>query len=237
MTSMSIADNIARVRERIAAAAQRVGRDPGSVTLMAVSKTVEPARILEAYAAGVRVFGENRVQEFQEKLPALAALKNAEWHLIGHLQTNKARKSVEIFYAVDSLDSLRLAQKLDQAAAELNKAFPVLMEINVGGEISKSGVPLDSPDLEDLLRGAVRLEHLEIRGLMAVPPLTDHPDGARPYFRLLRDLRDSIAARKLPRIRMDVLSLGMSHDFEVAIEEGSTSVRVGTAIFGERPHP
>jgi hypothetical protein len=234
---MSIAENIARVRERIAAAAQRVGRDPGSVTLMAVSKTVEPARILEAYAAGVRVFGENRVQEFQEKLPALAGLNEAEWHLIGHLQTNKARKSVEIFRAVDSVDSPRLAQKLDQAAAELNKVFPVLIEINVGGEISKSGVPLDSPELEALLSGAARLEHLEIRGLMAVPPLTDNPDAARPYFRLLRDLGDSIAARKLPRIRMDVLSLGMSHDFEVAIEEGSTSVRVGTAIFGERPKP
>jgi PLP dependent protein len=237
MAAASIAENIARVRERIAAAAQRVGRDPGSVTLMAVSKTVEPARILEAYAAGVRVFGENRVQEFQEKLPALAGLNEAEWHLIGHLQTNKARKSVEIFHAVDSVDSLRLAQKLDQAAAELNKVFPVLIEINVGGEISKSGVPLDSPELEALLSGSARLEHLEIRGLMAVPPLTDHPDGARPYFRLLRDLRDSIAARKLPRVRMDVLSLGMSHDFEVAIEEGSTSVRVGTAIFGERPKP
>ena len=234
---MSIAENVARVRERIARAARRVGRDPASVTLMAVSKTVEPARILDAYAAGVRVFGENRVQEFQEKSPALAALKDTEWHLIGHLQSNKARKSVELFQAVDSLDSPRLAEKLDQAAAQLNKMLPVLIEINVGGEASKSGIPLDSPDLETLLRGAAGLEHLEIRGLMAVPPLTENPEATRPYFRLLRDLRDSIAARQLPRIGMDVLSLGMSHDFEVAIEEGSTCVRVGTAIFGERLRP
>ena len=234
---MSIAANVARVRERIAAAARRVGRDPASVTLMAVSKTVEPARILDAYAAGIRVFGENRVQEFQEKSPALASLNASEWHLIGHLQSNKARKSVELFQAVDSLDSLRLGEKLDQAAAQLNKALPVLIEINVGGESSKSGIPLDSPDLEELLRAAGRLEHLEIRGLMAVPPLTGTPEAARPYFRLLRDSRDSIAARKLPRIGMDVLSLGMSHDFEIAIEEGSTCVRVGTAIFGERLRP
>ena len=234
---MSIAENVTRVRERIVAAAKRVGRDPDSVTLMAVSKTVEPARIFEAYAAGVRVFGENRVQEFQEKFTALAALKDARWHLIGHLQTNKARKSVEAFHAVDSLDSLRLAQKLEEAAVQLNKTLPVLIEINVGGESSKSGVPLDSPELEDLLRGAARLERMEIRGLMAVPPLTENPDAARPYFRLLRDLRDSIAARRLPRIGMDTLSIGMSHDFEVAIEEGSTCVRVGTAIFGERPRP
>jgi PLP dependent protein len=234
---MSIAENIARVRERMAGAAKKVGRDPHSVTLMAVSKTVEPARIIEAYRAGLRVFGENRLQEFQEKSPALAEIKEAEWHLIGHLQTNKARKSAETFNAVDSVDSLRLAEKLDQAAAQMNKVLPVLIEINVGGESSKSGVPLDSPELDDLLRGVARLEHLEVRGLMAVPPLTKDPEGARPYFRLLRDLRDSIAARELPRIRMDVLSLGMSHDFEVAIEEGSTCVRVGTSIFGERPKP
>jgi pyridoxal phosphate enzyme (YggS family) len=234
---MSIAENIAHVRERMAAAAKRVGRDPNSITLMAVSQTVEPARIIEAYRAGLRVFGENRVQEFQDKSAALAELAEAEWHLIGHLQTNKARKSVELFQAVDSVDSLRLAQKLDQAAAQFNKVLPVLIEINVGGESSKSGIPLDSPDLDELLHGAAQLEHLEVRGLMAVPPLTEDPEGARPYFRLLRDLRDSIAGRRLPRIGMDALSLGMSHDFETAIEEGSTCIRVGTAIFGERPRP
>jgi pyridoxal phosphate enzyme (YggS family) len=234
---MSIAENVARVRERIAAAARRVGRNPDSVTLMAVSKTVEWERILQASAAGIRVFGENRVQEFQDKLPALAGIKDAEWRLIGHLQTNKAKKAVEIFHAVDSVDSLRLAQKLDQAAAQMNKVLQVLIEINVGGEGSKSGVPLDSPELEDLLLGVTRLEHLEVRGLMAVPPFAKNPEATRPYFRLLRDRRDTIAARKLPRLQMNVLSIGMSHDFEVAIEEGSTCVRVGTAIFGERAQP
>ncbi len=234
---MAIAENVARVRDRMARAAGRVGRSPDSVTLMAVSKTVDPERIREAYAAGVRVFGENRVQEFQEKLPALAELRDAEWHLIGHLQTNKARKGAEVFHAVDSVDSLRLAQKLDQAAAGLDKVLPVLIEINIGSEESKSGVPLDSPALDDLLRGVAQLEHIHVRGLMAVPPLAQNPEATRPYFRLLRDLRDTLAGRKLPRVQMDVLSIGMSHDFEVAIEEGSTCVRVGTAIFGERPKP
>jgi pyridoxal phosphate enzyme (YggS family) len=235
MPTISIAENIARVRERMARAARRVGRNPDSVTLMAVSKTMDSERIRQAFAAGIRVFGENRVQEFQEKFPALSGLAGAEWHLIGHLQTNKAKKAAEIFCAVDSVDSLRLAEKLDQAAAALGKTLPVLIEINVGGEESKSGVPLDSPELEDLLRGMARLEHLEVRGLMTVPPFVENPEATRPYFRLLRDLRDQIAQRKLPRVRMEVLSMGMSHDFEVAIEEGSTCVRVGTAIFGERP--
>jgi hypothetical protein len=234
---MSIADNIAQVRERIAAAAARVGRDPHSITLMAVSKTVEPERIRQAIESGVRVLGENRVQEFESKFPRPDDRRDAEWHLIGHLQTNKARKAVELFDAIDSLESVRLAEKLNQAAEAMGKVLPVLIEINVGGEESKTGIPLDSPDLDGLLHAMPRFEHLQVRGLMAVPPFTPHPEAARPYFRLLRDLRDAIAARRLPRIQMDVLSLGMSHDFEVAIEEGSTCVRVGTAIFGERPKP
>ena len=234
---MSIAENIAHVRSQIAAAAARVKRSPDSITLMAVSKTVEPERVRQAYAAGLRVFGENRVQEFAEKAAALKDLKDAEWHLIGHLQSNKAKKAAELFHAVDSIDSLRLAEKLDVAAEQMGKILPVFIEIKVGAEETKAGIPLDSPELEDLLRGAAGLEHLEIRGLMTVPPYTENPEGARMYFRLLRDLRDKIAARKLPRIQMNVLSMGMSHDFEVAIEEGSTCVRVGTAIFGARPNP
>jgi pyridoxal phosphate enzyme (YggS family) len=234
---MSVADNVNAIRERIVRAATRVGRAAGSVTLMAVSKTVEPERIKQAYAAELRVFGENRVQEFEGKSGALSELKNAEWHLIGHLQGNKARKAAELFHAVDSVDSLRLAEKLNSAAAEANRKLTVLIEIKVGLEESKAGIPLDSPELENLLRAAPKLESLQIRGLMTVPPFTEDPEGARPYFRLLRDLRDQIAARKLPSIQMDVLSMGMSHDFEVAIEEGSTCVRVGTAIFGERPQP
>ena len=234
---MSVADNVAEIRERIARAASRVGRNPDSVTLMAVSKTVEPERIKEAYAAGLRVFGENRVQEFEGKSAALSELKDAEWHLIGHLQSNKAKKAAELFHAIDSVDSLRLAERLNQAATEAGKKLAVLIEIKVAEEESKAGVSLDSPELENLLRAAPQLESLQIRGLMTVPPFTDDPQGARPYFRLLRDLRDQIAARKLPGIQMDALSMGMSHDFEVAIEEGSTCVRVGTAIFGARPKP
>jgi len=201
---------------------------------MAVTKTHPPERIREAYAAGLRLFGENRVQEFAGKAPALADLAGAEWHMIGHLQTNKAGKTVELFSAVDSVDSLKLTEKLDDAARALNKKLSVLIEINVGGETAKSGLAPDSRELDDMLRSAPRFEALEFRGLMTVPPYADDPERARPYFRVLRELRDTIAARKLPAIRMDVLSMGMSHDFEVAIEEGSTCVRVGTAIFGER---
>jgi len=234
---MSIAENIAGIRERMAAAATRVKRNPHSITLMAVTKTVNPERICEAYAAGLRIFGENRVQEFGEKYEALRDLKDAEWHLIGHLQSNKAKKAVESFLWVDSVDSLRLAQRLNEAAKQLGRTLPVLIEIKVSEEESKAGIEMDSPDLEDLLLGAAKLECLSIRGLMTVPPYTEDPEGARLYFRTLRDLRDKIALRKLPNISMDVLSIGMSHDFEVAIEEGSTCVRVGSAIFGARPKP
>jgi pyridoxal phosphate enzyme (YggS family) len=234
---VSIAENVAQVRERIARAAARVHRSADAITLMAVSKTVEPARIHEAYAAGLRIFGENRVQEFEEKSAGLSDLKDAEWHLIGHLQSNKAKKAAELFHAVGSVDSLRLAEKLNQAAAESNKRLDVLIEVKVGEEESKAGIPLDSPELENLLLAAPKVTSLQIRGLMTVPPFTEAPEGARPYFRLLRDLRDKIATRKLPGVQMDVLSMGMSHDFEVAIEEGSTCVRVGSAIFGARPKP
>ena|SRR5579864_4879198 len=234
---MSIQDNIARIRERISEAAVRVGRNPDSVTLMAVSKTVEPERIRRAYAAGIRVFGENRVQEFADKTSALKDLAQAEWHLIGHLQSNKANRAAELFHAVDSIDSLRLAQKLNQAAQQSGKILPVLIEINVGGEESKSGVSASSPELETILQGLQGLGHLQTRGLMTIPPYTEDPAGARAHFRMLHELRAQIAARALPRIQMDVLSMGMSHDFEVAIEEGSTCIRVGTAIFGQRPKP
>lgn len=234
---MSISDNIARIRERIAQAAARVGRNPDSITLMAVSKTVEPERIRQAYAAGIRVLGENRVQEFADKAPALKDLAQAEWRLIGHLQSNKANRAAELFHAVDSIDSLRLAQRLHHAAQQSGKILPVLLEINVGGEESKSGVSASAAGLEELLRGMQDFSHLQVRGLMTIPPYTEDPQGARPYFRALHELRDKIAGRNLPRIQMDILSMGMSHDFEVAIEEGSTCIRVGTAIFGERPRP
>ena len=230
----SVVRNLADVRERIADAARRAGRRPENVSLMAVTKTFPPEAIREAYNAGQRLFGENRVQEFADKAGALRDLAGAEWHMIGHLQTNKAVKAAELFAAVDSVDSLRLADKLNAAARKLNVRLPVLIEINVGGEAAKSGAAADSPELEELLTAAPRLAALQIRGLMTIPPFTDDPQQARPYFRRLRELRDQIAARRLPGVSLDVLSMGMSHDFEVAIEEGSTCVRVGTAIFGER---
>src|ERR1700722_1319724 len=231
---MSISENIAAIRDRIAAAAHRAGRAPENVALMAGSKTHPAARIREAYDAGLRLFGENRVQEFAAKTPELTDTSGAEWHMIGHLQTNKAAKAVELFDDVDSIDSVKLAERLDAAALSLNKKSGVLIEVNVGGEAAKSGLVLGSRELEELLLAAPRLEALEFRGLMTVPPFAGDPEGARPYFRRLRELRDTIAARKLPCVGMEILSMGMSHDFEVAIEEGSTYVRVGTAIFGER---
>ena len=231
---MSVAQNVAEVRQRIAASAQRAGRDPEEVVLMAVSKTFAPEHIREAYAAGLRVFGENRVQEFSGKVAALSDLHEAEWHMIGHLQSNKAGAAAAVFAAVDSLDSLKLAEKLNASAEKLGKKLGVLIEVNVGGESAKSGLAPDSAQLEELLTAAPQLERLEFHGLMTIPPFTEDAQEARPYFRKLRALRDRITARRLPAVRMDVLSMGMSHDFEIAIEEGSTCVRVGTAIFGER---
>ena len=231
---MVISDNVASIRERMAAAARRVGRSADEVALMAVTKTHPAARIREAYAAGLRLFGENRVQEFSSKASALAELHEAEWHMIGHLQTNKAAKTAELFSAVDSMDSVKLAEKLDAASRTRQRNLDVLIEINVGGEAAKSGLAPDSPELEQLLQAAQGFEWLRFRGLMTVPPFTDDPEGSRPFFRRLRELREFIAKGQHPAVAMDVLSMGMSHDFEVAIEEGSTCVRVGTAIFGER---
>ncbi|MCU1268950.1 MAG: hypothetical protein JWN74_244 [Acidobacteriaceae bacterium] len=202
---------------------------------MGVTKTVAPQQIREAYDAGLRIFGENRVQEFATKAEAVRDLTEAEWHMIGHLQTNKAAKAAELFAHVDSVDSLRLAQKLNAAAAELGKKLPVLIEINIAGEAAKSGLAPDSAGLEELLKAASELSSLDIRGLMTVPPYHDEPEQSRPHFRKMREIFQKIASRQLPAVGMEVLSMGMSHDFEVAIEEGATCVRVGTAIFGDRP--
>jgi len=229
-----VADNLKGVRARIQAAASRARRNPSEITCMAVTKTFPSERILEAYEAGLRVFGENRVQEFADKSQALRHLPDAEWHMIGHLQTNKAAKAAELFSSVDSLDSLRLAEKLNLSARLLGRKLAVLIEIKLGEEAGKSGVAPESEELNALLRKAPELEHVEFRGLMAIPPFAEDPEQSRPSFRRLRRLRDQIADRKLPAVGMQVLSMGMSHDFEVAIEEGSTCVRIGTAIFGER---
>jgi PLP dependent protein len=231
---MSVADNIAHIREQIRIAAERAERAPGEITLMAVSKTFPADRIREAYQAGIRHFGENRVQEFVGKIDAVRDLGQAQWHMIGHLQTNKSAKAAELFHAVDSVDSLRLAEKLNEAAERTGHKLGVLIEINVGGEAAKTGLAPGSEELSSILLAAPRLEHLEIQGLMTIPPFTEDPQKARPFFHKLREQRDEISARQLPSVGMDVLSMGMSHDFEVAIEEGSTCVRVGTAIFAER---
>lgn len=234
---MTIASNLSAIHERIAHAAQRAGRNVSAISLMAVSKTQPAAKIIEAYDSGQRLFGENRVQEFSEKVDALARLHDAMFHMIGHLQSNKTPKAAEIFHAIDSLDSAKLAERLNAAAEKIGKTLDVLIEINVGGEEAKSGIALESPELEHILGGAPTWRSLRIRGLMTVPPFTEDPEEARPYFRHLRALRDRIAARDLPAIELNVLSMGMSHDFEVAIEEGSTCVRIGTAIFGTRAKP
>ncbi len=234
---MSIAENIAQVQERIATAARRVHRSLEEIALMAVSKTFPAASIREAYSVGLRTFGENRVQEFSAKLQHLADLPDAAWHLIGHLQTNKTAKAAELFSAIDTLDSVRMAEKLNSAAQSFGKTLPVLIEINVGGEQAKTGVASDSAELENLLQRAKHWPNLQINGLMTVPPYAEDPQASRPYFQMLRNIRDTIAARKLERVQMATLSIGMSHDFEVAIEEGSTCVRIGTAIFGTRNSP
>lgn len=233
---MTIANNLAEIHERIARAARRAGRHPDDVALMAVTKNFPAASIMEAHAAGQRLFGENRVQEFGGKFDALGKLEHAEFHMIGHLQSNKAGKAVELFDGIDSLDSVKLGERLNAAAGASGKSMNVLLEINVGGEMAKSGILPDSPEVENILSAAATSwRHVRVRGLMTVPPFTDDPEGARPYFRHLRELRNQLAARDVAGIKLDVLSMGMSHDFEVAIEEGSTCVRIGTAIFGGRP--
>ena len=201
---------------------------------MAVSKTFPVESIRDAYAADIRAFGENKVQEFTGKADSLRGLTDAQWHFIGHLQSNKAAKAVELFDAVDSVDSVKLAERLNGAAEAAGKKMSVLIEINVGGEEAKSGLAPKSEELDRILSNAAQWKNLSIQGLMTVPPYADDREQTRPFFRQLRVLRDEFAARCLPAVSMGVLSMGMSHDFEVAIEEGSTCVRVGTAIFGER---
>lgn len=233
----TVAANVVAVWDRIVAAANRAGRSPESITLMAVSKTQPADKILAAYQAGIRSFGENRVQELQAKRDALIELDGATFTLIGQLQSNKVNKAIELFSAIHSVDSLRLAERLNAAIEREDKAaMPVAIEINTG-DLAKGGLAPESPELEQLLLAAERLPHIQIQGLMTIPPFADDPEGARPYFRRLRELRDGISARRLPGVTMELLSVGMSHDFEVAIEEGSTCVRIGTAIFGERPKP
>jgi len=226
---MSIEANLARVREQVAVACRRASRPESDVALMAVTKVHPVEFLLEAYAAGQRLFGENRVQEFAAKSPALTHLTGAEYHLIGPLQSNKSARAAELFDSIDTVDSLRLAQRLDTAALALNKKLPIYIEVKLSHEESKHGIPPE--DLPALLDAIAPLENLTVVGLMTVPPWSQDPETARPYFRRLRELRDE--QQKL-HPALTQLSTGMSGDFAVAIEEGSTSVRIGTAIFGRR---
>ena len=226
-----VQENLLRVQERIAAAAHRAGRRAQEITLIAVSKSHPAEAIRAGYEAGLRYFGENRVQEWEGKRGGLADL-NASWHLVGHLQSNKAARAAGLFHAVDSVDSLAVAQRLDRARGEssASQKLRVLLEVRIADEAAKSGAQIG--DLPVLAAQISALPHLELAGLMCIPPFLEDPEKARPYFRGLRELRDRVASqlgRPLP-----VLSMGMSHDFSIAIEEGATEVRIGTAIFGLR---
>jgi PLP dependent protein len=234
MSDRTLPERIAAIRERISAAAKRAGRRAQDLTLIAVSKTHPADAILVAYEAGIRHFGENRVQEWEGKHGSLQDLP-AEWHLIGHLQSNKAARAARLFHSVDSVDDYSLAQRLDRARVELfpDRKLRVLIEVRVAPEETKSGV--EQSELSALAERVCTLSHLDLCGLMCIPPFLDDPEEVRPYFSKLRNWKENLErslGKKLP-----VLSMGMSHDFEVAIEEGATEVRLGTALFGTRVAP
>ena len=231
VSDSDIRGNLARVGEKIAGAALRAGRKPEEILLVGVSKTQPAEAIREAYQTGLRHFGENRVQEWEGKLPLLGDLQ-ATWHLIGHLQSNKAARAARVFHCIDSLDDWSLAQRVDRAQAEKKpeQRLRVLIEVHLGGEESKSGVA--QADLPGLAERVLQCEHLHFAGLMCIPPFQENAEEARPYFATLRGLKEQLERRC--GVRLPVLSMGMSHDFEAAIREGSTEVRVGTAIFGSR---
>ena len=231
MTSSSVRENLARIQERIERAAARGGRRAEEITLIGVSKTHLASAIREAYEAGVRHFGENRVQEWEGKRAGTEGLAG-NWHLIGHLQSNKTARAAKLFHSIDSVDDFEIAQRLDRARAEagISGKLRVLIEVRIAPEETKSGV-----EISELLASAEKiaeLPRLELAGLMCIPPFLEEAESLRPFFRRLRELREDVT-KKLS-LALPVLSMGMSHDFEVAIEEGATEVRVGTALFGAR---
>jgi len=227
----ALADRLATIRARIAAAARSAGRDPSSIRLVAVSKTFSIEAVREAYAAGQREFGENRVQEALQKIASSADL-GISWHLLGHLQTNKVKKAAPAFSTIHSVDSVELLQKIDAAAADMGRTPELLIQVDLAGEATKFGVPPAA--VPQLFDAAARCRAARLAGLMALPPVPESPEDARPWFRRLRELRDDWRAAGVPPSMLAELSIGMSGDFEVAIEEGSTMVRIGTAIFGTR---
>jgi pyridoxal phosphate enzyme (YggS family) len=223
--------NIEHIRDRIKAAAESCGRRAESVQLVAVSKMVPANRVKAAVAEGITILGENYIQEARDKIEALAALK-VNWHFIGHLQRNKAKFAVQLFDLIHSVDSIRLAREINKQAQKIAKNQAILIQVNTGKEATKSGV--HEEDAMTLVREAARLENVRIKGLMTLPPYFNAPAKVRPYFQALRQLRDRIHKEAIPGIEMEILSMGMTGDFETAIEEGATMVRIGTAIFGER---
>jgi PLP dependent protein len=231
MIQTLVRENLPRIQERIARAAARVGRRAEEITLVGVSKTHPTSAIREAYETGIRHFGENRVQEWEGKRAGTEGLA-ATWHLIGHLQSNKTARAARLFHSVDSVDEFAIAQRLDRARAEagITGRLRVLIEVHVASEETKSGVEIS--ELAALAEGCAELPRLQLVGLMCIPPFLEAAEHVRPYFRRLRELRDELTVKL--GIDLPVLSMGMSHDFEVAIEEGATEVRVGTALFGTR---
>lgn len=227
----TIRENIKRIKENIAGAALRVQRNPSDVRLMGVTKTVDDLRIIEAIEGGIDIIGENYVQEGKRKIEKMG--KTLEWHMIGHLQTNKAKYAVRLFDMVHSVDRLKLARELDKRSGAAGIKTNILVEVNVSGEETKSGVRQE--DAIALVEQISVLENISVRGLMTMPPWFDNAEDARPYFIALRETRDRIIEANIPGVVMKELSMGMSGDYEVAVEEGATIVRVGTAIFGERP--
>ena len=227
---MSIAENLSRIEERMAEAAIRSGRTPGSVKLVGVTKTVDLDRIKEAVSAGLQILGENYVQEARDKIRELK--DRVSWHFVGRLQTNKAKYAVKLFDVIQTVDSFKLAQELNRRAQPLGRTIPIIIQVNLASEVSKGGV--EPSECLSLIRHVSVLENLQIRGLMTMPPFFDQPERARPYFAQLRELSQKIAEAQVAGVEMNELSMGMSGDFEAAIEEGATLIRVGTAIFGER---
>lgn len=226
----SISDNLAILKGRIDAASARAGRDPSEITLVAVTKNVDAERVALAVEAGVSDFGENRVQEAAEKIPLVE--KDVTWHLVGHLQRNKAGDAVELFSLIHSLDSIRLARELNRRCELADSAIDLLLQVNISGEKTKFGV---APEMaRDVLLEIARYEHLRVRGLMTIAPYSDDPEDARLWFSQARQLMSELRRLSISNVRMDELSMGMSGDYEVAIEEGATIIRIGTAIFGKR---
>lgn len=228
--SEAIRDRLQRVRERIARAAERSGRTAEDITLIAVSKTFDPPMVQQAVDAGARDLGENRIQEALSKVGQITG--GVRWHLIGHLQSNKARQAIETFAVIHTIDSIQLVERLDRIAGELNRRPDVLIQVDLAHEPTKSGA--DERELPGILETLDAARHLNFRGLMTLPPFFETPEQTRPFFRRLRELIDSLNRNRESDKQLTELSMGMSHDFDVAIDEGATMVRVGTAIFGSR---